>query len=362
MRKVKLETVNTAMRQQVANYGKAGAYYTDLDHCDAIARYLNFKEGEEYCILEPSIGNAEAVERTVKKSGNDGKHIFGVELNKSTYLEIKNKDTLESVICADFLRGTKITNKRFSFIFSNPPYGDAEEGIRLEEKFLDKIGSLSSNGALLVWIVPFSSFIRERHLRMMLNHWDVHKIMKFHKRELDKYHQIVVIASKVKFENRKELIEEYTYKFNEEGIEGIDEIDFSYNGKQYDILPSKTSEINIFAAKDFDYDEFYEYQKTQDILDNFNSFFKTEAYISTKKEQPPTMPKKDLLCIESYGSGYCMAGGKGQRHLYRGTAKIVQDNIIEEATEEGKKNVVHVITRTSVQSKIIEESGKITTF
>ena len=40
----------------LANHAKLGAYYTDVEHCMAMRKFLNFPQEEEVLCLEPSIG------------------------------------------------------------------------------------------------------------------------------------------------------------------------------------------------------------------------------------------------------------------------------------------------------------------
>ena len=47
--------------QKMAAQAKLSAYYTDQEHCQSIAELLEFPEEAEVCVLEPAIGDAEAV-------------------------------------------------------------------------------------------------------------------------------------------------------------------------------------------------------------------------------------------------------------------------------------------------------------
>ena len=71
--------------QSAQNVRKLGAYYTDVDHCRRIGNLFDFDQAEEICVLEPSIGDGQAV-LTVTGEREHCK-IFGVELNRDTYTE-----------------------------------------------------------------------------------------------------------------------------------------------------------------------------------------------------------------------------------------------------------------------------------
>ena len=132
--------------QSAQNVRKLGAYYTDVDHCRRIGNLFDFDQAEEICVLEPSIGDGQAV-LTVTGEREHCK-IFGVELNRDTYMEcLQDNPKFTAILNEDFLKGVKISNNKFSFCFANPPYGEsAEEKKRLEQLFLERIAGYMRNG------------------------------------------------------------------------------------------------------------------------------------------------------------------------------------------------------------------------
>lgn len=121
------------------NQAKMGSYYTELEHCRWISRFLEFPD-DEVCCLEPAIGNAEAVLAVTGKEKEERKNvkIFGVELNGDTYGAVSGNPGVDFCLKADFLNDVVISQKAFSFVFMNPPYGKKGDGERYETAFLKK--------------------------------------------------------------------------------------------------------------------------------------------------------------------------------------------------------------------------------
>ncbi len=141
----------SSFHQTRMNQAKLGAYYTDQEHCRWIAQLLQFPEGKEVCCLEPSIGDGEAVITVTGRRGNDGIHIFGVDLNEKTANEAMDNPLIEECIHGNFLTDAIITRNAFSFCYANPPYGD-DNGKRLEHRFLTHILPYLKEHAVFVFI------------------------------------------------------------------------------------------------------------------------------------------------------------------------------------------------------------------
>ena len=148
--------------QSAQNVRKLGAYYTDVDHCRRIGNLFDFDQAEEICVLEPSIGDGQAVFTVT--GGRENCKIFGVELNRDTYTEcLQDNPKFTAVLNEDFLKGVKISNNKFSFCFANPPYGEsAEEKKRLEQLFLERIAGYMRNGGYLALVIPYGVFKEEK--------------------------------------------------------------------------------------------------------------------------------------------------------------------------------------------------------
>ena len=164
--------------RSLANEAKLGAYYTDLTQCACIRKLLQFSEDKPTCVLEPSIGDGQAC-LTVTRGANTV--LFGVELNQETAQSTTEAlgDSLEKCLCADFLSGVQISNKVFSFVFSNPPYGTNTEGDRLETLFLEKLYNYIRQQGVLVWVVPKYVLEDPTHQRCLLSRFSVEKLYRF---------------------------------------------------------------------------------------------------------------------------------------------------------------------------------------
>ena len=128
-------TKTNLFSRSVANEEKMGAYYTDKGHCERIGYLFDFP-ADEVSSLDPSAGDGVALSTVVGKSNSK---LFGVELNAEAAQKLRETKIVNYVLEADFLCGVKISHGSFGFCFANPPYGELENGNRLEVKFLDKL-------------------------------------------------------------------------------------------------------------------------------------------------------------------------------------------------------------------------------
>lgn len=204
------------------NDGKMGAYYTDTEHCRRIGNLLEFPE--EFIALEPSIGDGSAIAATLEKAPVFPK-VYGVELNRNTYEEVK-KDERFYVIGADFLNGIKVSNKAFSYVFSNPPYGvDADRRERYEKLFAEKIFNYMVPGGILAYVIPYPVFMDERFLKPFFSKFNPLCVFRFDDAEYAKFHQIVVIAQ------RRRIIG-YQRKWFDEFVPKVDSLErVSHNSR-----------------------------------------------------------------------------------------------------------------------------------
>lgn len=72
----------SSFSRSLANHAKLGAYYTDVEHCMAMGRFLQFPKEDEVLCLEPSIGDGNAIKAVTGKREGDNIHIFGVDLSR----------------------------------------------------------------------------------------------------------------------------------------------------------------------------------------------------------------------------------------------------------------------------------------
>lgn len=360
----------TTFSRTVANTAKMGAYYTDVDHCIDIGKMLIFPD-EEVCCLEPSIGDAKAVMAVTGAKENPKVKIFGVELNGDVAKATKENPYIEECLEADFLEGVKIKNNAFSLCFGNPPYMEddlADNGTeRVERQFLDKVTNYLQKDGLLIWVIPYRSFIDSSSFRFFYNHYDILAVYRFREDEFRKFHQVVVIARKTdtKFALKQDVAA------IEAKYSPLDSIPVLPNEptERFIVKPSEADKITLFCKKEFDYKNAFEMLSlmgTDDRFDALNKFVdknvSQEKYRVGDLGRPPIPPKKDsLYLMATTGCGQGIAGCEENHdiHLQRGVAEVVEESAVEK-DEGSDKAIERVISRTKVTLTIIEQSGKIT--
>lgn len=347
------------------NQAKLGAYYTDVEHCMALQKFLSFPDEEVIC-LEPSIGDGKAIEACINKTEGDKKKIFGVELNGKTAEETKTDNLIEQVLCADFLHGTTISPSSFSFVFSNPPYM-TEDGLRMEELFFDKFHNLLKPGGVLVFVIPYHVFTSKFFFAKLYNRYHFNHVFRFHKQEYEKWHQIVLIGTK-REQKENILRDERDRLLNEVYAEDtIPELPFDYEGERVLVPPSKEEGLKTFTTVLFPYEDCLKAMTSGTLKPAVDSFFTDmfrkivpESYEGGKEKTCPIHPNKDsmyLLGVTGAGSGRCGSEEEGNLHLQRGVVKMVAKDDYQE-DEKGRGTVVET-TRASVTYKVIESNGMI---
>lgn len=344
------------------NEGKMGAYYTDTEHCELLGELFDFPE-EEVCVLEPSIGNAEAAKRCTKKVERGAKvKIFGVELNEETFNGLKHDKEVDHVICGDFTTGIKISHDSFSFCFANPPYMKNHEGRRVESVFLHKLTPYLKKGAVLVYIVPTQLFRDDRSFTSYLSkRFDVKHVFRFQDKEFQKYNQLAIIA--VKKEESEHIIADVESLdslvfepdkipiLNKENISGVAKIQ---------VKPSSSSTIKYFQSEYFDFNLASEITKSSPLFTSvFKKAFDYSRLASTELENPIIQLKPDHMYLLGVGGNtFGLVGDpdKGDCHLQRGKTKEKT-----EVEHEAKEHRTKVIERTYAQAcvTIIEDNGNI---
>lgn len=355
---------SSSFDRTVANESKMGAYYTDVAHCNAISRYLEFPEGNVNA-LEPSIGNGEAILAATGKVQGDGIKIFGVELNERVAQETKVNPLFEEIVNADYLSGVSITPNAFSFVFSNPPYGQDVEGSRYEKRFLERLTPQMTAGGVLVYVIPERVFKEPMFFSILYNRFELRHVLRFHEGEYSKWQQIAIIGVKRKVKNnilrdeRIKLLETY---------ENLEEIDFDYEGEKVFVPESDESLLKTFTTVRFPAEQCAKVlMEDRDGLPS--NFFKLmsrkvwqKEFVGTELDRPPIHPNKDsmyLLGVCGAGQGLCGDEDEGTLHLQRGTVKIVED-IRENTPGDGKTpGTVIATTRAQVTYKVIQANGMI---
>lgn len=342
------------------NEGKMGAYYTDTQHCRRIGRLLEFPE--EFIALEPSIGDGSAIAATLEGAAVFPK-VYGVELNQHTYEEIK-KDDRFYVIGADFLNGIKVSNKSFSYVFSNPPYGvDADRKERLEKLFMEKFFNYMIPGGILCYVIPYPVFMDEKFLKPFFSRFNPLAVFRFDDAEYAKFHQICVIAQ------RRNVVG-FLRKWYEEFLPKVDELEkLAYLPKETDpierkipVPESSDEKLVYFTTLAFDAKAAGEKLRGGNLYSMIGRKGFVPEYRATELGRPAVPLKKDLLylCAIS-GGGQGLTGSKENHdlHLQRGVAKVLTDNRVVTAPD-GKKELVES-SYTKITLNVIENDGTIST-
>lgn len=351
----------------LANEGKMGAYYTDVEHCKSISKMFRFPENEEVCVLEPSIGDGKAVITVTNADKNPNIKIFGVELNDQTADMLRENPYMEDVLKADFLNDVFITNNAFSFCFGNPPYlDDSMDGTsdRTERSFLEKVGNYLMTGAILVWVIPLYIYQKESYLRYWNSRYETLALFRFRPAEYKKYQQIVIVGRKRKLSVMlsKDQMEEYQNAVAD--VELVPELPDDFSEK-IDILPSVSSNVTTFATRTFDVALAYNALSVlpNELLSEFDSHVTVKPYAICSIGRPPIPLKKDsmyLLATSGGGQGLTGSEETNDLHLQRGVAEVIEDSVVE-TTGTGKnvKTQARVVSRTQVSMTVIQNNGSV---
>lgn len=362
-----IRTQNTFSRV-TGNDRRMGAFYTDPAHCRDLGNYFCFSEKEETTVLEPSIGDATAVELITKATENSNIKIFGVELNSEVAKETKKKETIEECIEADFLEGVRIKNNAFAFCFGNPPYAIddiGDECQRTEKQFLEKVTNYLIKDGLLCWVIPYHIFIERNHFRYLIGHYDILNVLRFRESEYVKYKQIAIIAKKRS--PRIFLKEEVDRAIGTYALDALPVLsDIPIEVYQVPALPKET--VTLFCCKKFNVQEAYEtlhqmgdMESLQDLHKYVDKTITTEKFVVNNLGKPPIPLKKDsLYLLATSGAGQGLTGSEEtfDLHLQRGVAEVIEES--EFHTDEKGNEIEKVTSRTKVTMTVVETSGKIT--
>lgn len=342
--------------RNAGNDARMGAFYTNAEHCERIGRLFKWPD-EEVCCLEPAVGDGIAIDKVTQATPN--KKIFAVELNKDTYTEIKDK--YDYVLNADFLTGVKITNRVFSFCYSNPPYGVMENDgkMRYETAFLEKIYSYLKKDGILVYVIGYSTLKDINFLQKFMARFIPLATFRFDDEEYRHFRQIVVIGMK-----RNSI--GYMRKWLDDYYTSIDELEkLPYLPKLTDtihtlipVLPSSADDIVYFTTQEFDVKSAQKLLSDSSLYKDVLSITQVPHYRATELGHPPIPLPKDLLylvAVSGGGQGKVGSEETNDLHLQRG---VVQ-TITEQHIVKGEKNE-SVLIETSynkVSVNLIEQDG-----
>ena len=351
--------------RSLANHAKLGAYYTDVEHCKAIARFLQFPEEEEVLCLEPSIGDGKAIKAVSAKTLGDNRRIFGVDINQKTCAQVKEDECIERVLCADFLNGVSITPNSFPFVFSNPPYL-MQGGRRMEDMFFEKIyGYMKTNG-VLVYVIPHSVFVDPYFFVKLYNRFELKHVYRFQASEYAKWKQVCIIG--VKRAQRKNILkdvrEELLVRYAEDQIP---ELPFDYDGEKVMVPGCDAESLKTFTTLRFPVEDCLESMRggyAKETLDNFFECMGLKVqpadYSGNNEYVAPIHPSRDsmyLLGVCGVGSGLCGDADEGNLHLQRGVVKMVED--LTEQVGEDDQVVIISTKRAKVTYKVVQWDGTI---
>lgn len=356
----------------LSNDRKMGFYPTERSHCSAIGETLVFSEDEPTCCSEPCCGEGDAISAL---TGFNNKNIkwFCSELDPGRAETAKSRyPEIEELVCDDFLEGMIMTKSSFSFCFCNPPYQTdnlVEEGTeRTEKQFLIKLTDYLTKGALLVWVVPYSSFTELSQFRYMAQRYDILKVWRFRPDEYAKFHQVAVIARKKepKILLKDELDALRASFLDINNIEVLPE----HPTERFEVYPSDPEKIKYFCARKFDENaalqlvvDLSNTSEFDDVNKAVNRKITTKQYSFGKAGRPPIPPKKDtlyLMATSGYGAGITGSVENGDLHLQRGVAEVVEDESYETDPSHPDKEIVRVTSRTQVTMTVVQNDGTIT--
>lgn len=342
--------------RSLVNDSKLGAYYTDTDHCRRIGNLFSFPEN--FCVLEPSIGDGSAVQAVL---GTSGGSLFGVEVNEKTVQDLTERNVCEFLLQADFLKGVKISNKAFSFCFSNPPYGDDPDAKkRLEQEFLEKTFGYLAAGAVYALVIPYYVLKDERFSKCYAARFSPLAVYRFDDKVYQRFKQIVVIGKRR--ESLGYLRSEYERWYSTiDTVEKLAYLPQDQDAAEKIPVPESFPEnVEYFTTLKFDVAAAGQQLSNSPVYDLIGKF-RLNPYMATEIGHPPVPLKKDLLylCAVS-GGGQGLVGSEedGDLHLQRGEAKIVKDQRAE-VGQNGKSSLVET-SRTKIVLNIIENDGTIT--
>jgi len=348
------------------NHARLGAYYTDVAHCAAIAQLLEFPEEDVLC-LEPSVGDGEAIIAAVRKEPADNKHIYAVEISRETADETSKNKLIEGVLCADFLTGVNISPNSFGFCFSNPPYM-VQDGVRLEDRFLDRITNFLKKDGVLVYVIPYTVFSERGFFRKLYNRYQIRYVYRFHEEEYAKWRQVVVVATK-RSANAKVLKDELDAALMPYLVEeDLPLLPFRFDGEKVKVPASNPDMLKTFTTTVFPAEAClksmnvgYAKEVTASFNRSLSRRLSAPTYSGDNLGRPPIHPNKDsmyLLGVCGAGSGLCGNEEEGNLHLQRGVVKMVED--LEPVYDPEKDStIVKATNRAKVTYNVIQQDGSI---
>lgn len=358
--------------RSLANHAKLGAYYTDVEHCMAMRKFLNFPREEEVLCLEPAIGDGMAIKTVTGKRESDNIHIFGVDLSQEAVGKVSQDPLIDNVLRGDFTRDVNVSQKAFSFIFSNPPYMEADDQIRYEDKFLERFSPLLKKDGVLFYVVPYAQFIRKNFFLKLINRYEIQHVYRFQDREYQKWHQVVIMAMRrgnnasYAGSMRDTILEKYLVE------ENIPILPFDYDGEKMDVPPSAVNMLSTFHTVVFPAEDALQAMQNgtglaRSALWNLHKSLERDISVSPWTGgvcgEPPIHPSKGsmyLLGICGVGAGKCGNAKEGTLHLQRGVIKTCETTRRESNDKKEDSDCIVSTISAQITYNVIENDGKIT--
>jgi len=339
---------------------KTGAYYTDTEHACRLGQLFTFSE--ETCVLEPSFGDGLALKAFLDGAAGTREKVvrFGVELDPEAHES--GKANFDYSLNEDFLKGVRISPQSFSLVFTNPPYGECNEGKnRLETEFIKRLYTYTIPGAHMVLIVPRACLEDGEFIREYASRFEILRIYRFDDKEYQKYHQYALIGQR---RNRigvlRSEMDELRTKIHQDQFPYIPEKG-EYDGEKFLVNGSSNEGVTLFTGIKFDYAHAAANLKKNSLYDKMSQAT-VPKYYALKVGDPPLPLKKDLLYLAAIaGAGEGIAGREedGDIHLQRGVVKP-ETFLRPELLENGQEVMIET-TKNVVTINLIDSFGNIRT-
>jgi len=322
-------------------------YPTSVSEMEKLGGMFDFNQ-DEVAVLEPCIGLGEAVTTFVKKGQNPHVKIFGVELNTKMYEELKERSSVDFLIKSDFLK-IRCSNRAFSLVFCNPPYGDSGEKVRLETKFLKSITRYLKRDGLLVWVIPIGLLKDKVHNRLLSQNFKMLDIYRFCDSEFKKFRQVAVILKMKMTEQFDNNLENKLLSLHKDDIPLIPE----EADAKYQVQESFSDRVNVFQGTNFDEEAAMKELIYSPAPEIFRKMTRFESF-SVSDKNPPLMPNSSQIFIAT-SVGRTEIKKMESGFIQRGVVKV---KVTEEVDVSGKK-LIERQSSTSIVT-VIEPTGKIT--
>lgn len=148
---------------RLASETKMGFYATSTKTvAKIIEKTIEFRENT--FALDCCCGEGEVIEMFKEQFGCFN---FAVELNENR-AKIAETRQINKVLNADAISGVRKSNKWVGFNFLNPPYDYAADGERLEHKFIERWGSATIEGGVMMLVINPSSVTTDIAKKLIL--------------------------------------------------------------------------------------------------------------------------------------------------------------------------------------------------